>query len=81
MPARGPILLCIAAPDAAQAERAGAELEAWLGQAFRTERRTLAPGEVQVCVGREEGARVHRLDLAQVGSTAAALRAAAWSLL
>jgi hypothetical protein len=81
MPARGSILLRIAAPDATQAERAGADLEAWLGQAFRTERRTLAAGEVQLCVGRAEGARVHRIDLAQVGGTPAALRAAAWGLL
>jgi hypothetical protein len=81
MPARGSLLLRIAARDAAQAERAGSELEVWLGQAFRTERRTLAPGEVQLCVGRKEGARVHRIDLAHAGSTAAALRAAAWSLL
>ena len=80
VPARGSICLDLVAPDPAQAERAAAGLEAWLGQAFRTQRRAVAPGEVRLCVGEEGGAPVHRIELASLAAPAA-LRSAVWSLL
>jgi len=74
VPARGSSCLELVAPDPMQAERAAAELEAWLGQAFRTERRA-----ARLCVGDGEGARVHRVEIANLDP--AALRSAMWSLL
>ena len=83
VPERGPTCLLLVAPDAARAERAAAELEAWLAPAFRTERRALASGEARLCIGEEADARAraHRIDLAALGSAPAALRSAVWSLL
>lgn len=81
VPARGSSCLELVAPDPAAAERAAAELEAWLGQAFRTRRLRPAPGAARLCVGELAEARVQRIELARLGEAPAALRSAVWSLL
>jgi hypothetical protein len=81
VPAGGSCCLELVAPDPAQAERAAVELDAWLGQAFRTQRLAAASGAARLCVGEVAGARVQRIDLASLGDSPAALRSAVWSLL
>jgi hypothetical protein len=75
VPAGGSVRITLVG-DPEAVERAGGELAAWLGQAFRVVR-----GEASLCVGEEQGASARRIELAPLGPTPGALRAATWSAL
>ncbi len=84
-PAGGSVCFTLVAADAAQAARAAAELEAWLGQVFHVTRRIEASGEVLLCVGGPAGVATQeaaqRLELTRDGGITPALRAAVWEAL